>query len=145
MHRLDFSKPALTGPSKAEVTRRIKQWVAGMQVLGADGVVHLAELQCHEPGCPDFETVITLMGPKHSQDRTVKVFKPLAEVKHDEVIHAVLKSFADGSPAIAALNAESEPHHTASTTTHIPPIPASPAPNPITPHSHFSLPTSYHV
>lgn len=106
MSRFDFSKPAGPDPSKAEATRRIKQWVAGLQVLGADGVVHVAEMQCHEPGCPDFETVITLMYSRPSEDRSVKILKPLADVTQDEVIQSMLKSFADGPPAVAALKAE---------------------------------------
>ena len=106
MNLFDFSQPAPPGPSKADASRRIKQWVEALQVLGSDGVVHAVELQCHEPGCPDFETVITLMSSRPSQDRTVKIFKPLVDVTHEEVIHAVLKSFADGPPIVAALKAD---------------------------------------
>jgi hypothetical protein len=95
MSLFDFSKPPAAATSgKAEATRRIKQWVETFGVLGDDGIVHAAELQCHEPGCPDFETVITLMYSTPSQDRTVKIFKPL-----DEVLAAILQSFSSGPPA----------------------------------------------
>lgn len=111
MNLFDFTEPAPAGSSKAEVTRRIKQWVEELRVLGDEGVVHVAELQCHEPGCPDFETVITLMYAKPGMDRTVKVFKSLTEVTEEEVRDAILKSFADGSPAVAALKAELDSGH----------------------------------
>ncbi len=112
MSLFDFTKPSQPGPAKGEATRRIKQWVEPLGLLGDDGIVHVAELQCHEPGCPDFETVITLMFSRPAQDRTVKIFKLLAEVTQDEVVHAILKSFADGPPIIAALKADlANGHH----------------------------------
>ena len=102
MSLFDFTAPP-TPPdgAKAAATRRIKQWVQLLNVLGDDGIVHVAELQCHEPGCPDFETVITLMYSRPEQDRTVKIFKPVAEVSQDEVLTAILQSFAAGPPGPA--------------------------------------------
>jgi len=91
---------SLFGPkdnSKAEATRRIKQWVASLQVLPEDGIVHVAELQCHEPDCPDFETVITLMTSDPKRDRTVKVLKPVKEVTHDDVVSALLAKDLDAN------------------------------------------------
>jgi hypothetical protein len=105
MSAFDFSKPVSASASKAEATRRIKQWVEDLQVLQTDDIVHVAELQCHEPDCPDYETVITLMYSHPAQDRTIKIIAPLAQVTQEEVVQAVRRSFADGPPAIAALKA----------------------------------------
>ena len=113
MSVFDFSTPPAPGDSgKAEATRRLKQWVEPLGVLGDDGIVHVAELQCHEPGCPDYETVITLMYSRPAQDRTVKIFKPLREVTQDDLVSAVLQSFADGPPVVAALKSELRSSHT---------------------------------
>jgi hypothetical protein len=106
MNDFDFSKPVPVGPSRAEAARRVKGWVESLAVLGSECVVSVAELECHDPDCPDCETVISLMYSRPSETRTVKIFKPLHDVTQDEVLHAVLKSFADGPPAIAAIKAE---------------------------------------
>jgi len=74
--------------SPTETTRRIKAWVHQSLDLPADVVVHVAELKCHEPDCPDFETVITLMSPDASPNRTVKLSKPLTEVTESDIAHA---------------------------------------------------------
>ena len=100
MSLFDFTAPPpQPDGGRAEATRRIKQWVQPLNVLGEDGMVHVAELQCHEPGCPDCETVITLMFSTPGKDRTVKILKPLAEVTEGEVINFILHSFATGPPA----------------------------------------------
>jgi hypothetical protein len=84
-------------PAKPEATRRIKQWVEALGLLGRDGVVHVAELRCHEPGCPDFETVITLMFSAPGDDRTIKILKPLLEVTQEDVGEGIRKALAGGS------------------------------------------------
>jgi hypothetical protein len=113
MSLFDFSAPPAPKDSgKAEATRRIKQWVELLSVPGEDGIVHVAELQCHEAGCPDFETVITLMSGRPQEDRTMKIPKPLAEVTQEEVTAAVLHCFAAGPPdGTAPRSGDASGHH----------------------------------
>ena len=73
---------------RSEATRRIKAWAECAFELPADAVVHVAELKCHEPDCPDFETVITLMSPDSNQNRSVKLPKQLTEVTETDVATA---------------------------------------------------------
>jgi hypothetical protein len=43
-----------------EATARLKGWVATLMSLSDDDHVAVAELACHEPGCADLETVVTV-------------------------------------------------------------------------------------
>ena len=40
----------------------VKEWVSKHLDLGEDDLVSVAELACHEPGCPPVETVVTVRG-----------------------------------------------------------------------------------
>lgn len=91
--------------AQAEHCRRLKQWLEEMGTLGEAGVAHVAEIECQEPGCPDLATVVTLLYPQPTEHRTIKFYKPMQAVTRNELIHAVLQSFADGPPAIAELKA----------------------------------------
>jgi hypothetical protein len=44
----------------AEAVTRLKGWVADLMTLGDKDHIAIAELACHEPGCPDLETVVTV-------------------------------------------------------------------------------------
>ncbi len=44
----------------AEAVARLKGWVAALMSLAEADHVAVAELACHEPGCPDLETVVTV-------------------------------------------------------------------------------------
>lgn len=44
----------------AEAAARLKAWVADLMTLGEKDHIAVAELACHEPGCPDLETVVTV-------------------------------------------------------------------------------------
>lgn len=44
----------------AEAVSRLKAWVADLMTLGDKDHIAVAELACHEPGCPDLETVVTV-------------------------------------------------------------------------------------
>jgi hypothetical protein len=44
----------------AEAVSRLKGWVADLMTLGDKDHIAVAELACHEPGCPDLETVVTV-------------------------------------------------------------------------------------
>ena len=49
-------------PADPVVTERLKAWVAALMDLSDNDTIMLAELACHDPGCPDLETVITVNG-----------------------------------------------------------------------------------
>jgi len=113
MTDFDFTNSASAGrTTRADLSRRIKEWVGNVQVMkGDENVIHVAELQCHEPDCPDFETAITLMYSNPSLDRTIKIYKRLADVTENDVVGAILKSFADGPPVVAEIKAAlRQPH-----------------------------------
>jgi hypothetical protein len=44
----------------AEAVARLKSWVTALLSLGDRDHIAVAELACHEPGCPDLETVVTV-------------------------------------------------------------------------------------
>ncbi|MGL4237787.1 hypothetical protein [Tabrizicola sp.] len=44
----------------AEAVARLKTWVTSLMTLGDKDHIAVAELACHEPGCPDLETVVTV-------------------------------------------------------------------------------------
>jgi len=48
-------------PADPVVTDRLKAWVAALMDLSDKDTIMLAELACHAPGCPDLETVITVI------------------------------------------------------------------------------------
>ncbi|HMS94344.1 MAG TPA: hypothetical protein PKA03_03840 [Tabrizicola sp.] len=43
-----------------QAVSRLKGWVADLMTLGDKDHIAVAELACHEPGCPDLETVVTV-------------------------------------------------------------------------------------
>ena len=80
---------------RTETTRRIKAWVEQSLDLPEDVVAHVAELKCHEPDCPDFETVITLMSSDSSPNLSVKLPKPLTEVTETDIATAKFSPIQD--------------------------------------------------
>jgi hypothetical protein len=44
----------------AEAVVRLKGWINALMSLGDKDHIAIAELACHEPGCPDLETVVTV-------------------------------------------------------------------------------------
>jgi len=48
-------------PADPVVTDRLKAWVSALMDLSENDTIMLAELACHDPGCPDLETVITVI------------------------------------------------------------------------------------
>jgi hypothetical protein len=47
-------------PPDPEATLRLKCWAGDLMALSNGDHVAVAELACHEPGCPDLETVVTM-------------------------------------------------------------------------------------
>lgn len=66
----------------------IRQWVAAWLGLGEHDLVSVAELTCHEAGCPPVETVVTIR-PKGGVVRLVRIHKPLAVVTETDVSEAL--------------------------------------------------------
>jgi hypothetical protein len=48
-------------PADPMVADRLKLWVATAMGLSDHDTIMLAELDCRDPGCPDLETVITVI------------------------------------------------------------------------------------
>ena len=57
----------------------VKGWITERFGLSAPDLVSIAELACHEPGCPPVETVMTVYAAD-SQRRTFRLHKPLAQI-----------------------------------------------------------------
>jgi hypothetical protein len=67
-----------------QAAARLKAWVADLLALGDSDHIAIAELACHEPGCPDLETVVTVT--RADRRRFVLRFpSPLAEVTQAQV------------------------------------------------------------
>ncbi len=62
----------------------VKAWVTEHLALTEVDLVTVAELACHEPGCPPVETVVTVHA-SDGQRRTWHVHKSLAEVDQTDV------------------------------------------------------------
>ena len=72
----------------AAAVRRVKALIA--EQLGLPGAPELtvAELACHEPGCPPIETVVTEHG-SDGQRRMWQLHKPVAEITAADVETAI--------------------------------------------------------
>jgi hypothetical protein len=62
----------------------LKGWITERFGLSDADLVSVAELACHEPGCPPIETVVTVHGAD-GQRRTWRLHKPVAEITAADV------------------------------------------------------------
>ena len=62
----------------------IKRWVAARLGLDEADIVTVAELACHEPGCPPVETVIAVHGADGGR-RDWRIHKSLADITAEDV------------------------------------------------------------
>ena len=74
-----------TAPGRAG---EVKAWVAEHLSLAQDDLVTVAELACHEPGCPPVETVVTVHA-SGGERCTWHVHKPLSEVDKTDIVTAL--------------------------------------------------------
>ena len=81
-----FTRRAVPGRSG-----RVKGWVIERLGLTEADLVTLAELACHEPGCPPVETVVTVHGADGGR-RDWRIHKPLADIEEADVE----RTMADG-------------------------------------------------
>ena len=75
-----------TAPGRAG---SVKGWVTECLSLAEADLVSVAELACHEPGCPPIETVVTVHA-SDGQRRQWHVHKPLSEVEKADIVSALL-------------------------------------------------------
>ena len=66
---------------------QVKSWVSQHLVLTETDLITVAELTCHEPGCPPVETVVTVheLG---GRSRSWHIHRPLAEVDQAAIVAA---------------------------------------------------------
>lgn len=70
-------------PDPAQVAR-IRAWVAAHLALDDEDHLMVAQLRCHDPGCPDLETVVTIL--KQDKRRFVLRFPtPVLDVTETDV------------------------------------------------------------
>jgi hypothetical protein len=67
----------------------IKVWVSKHLKLGEDDLVTVAELACHEPGCPPIESVITVYSDDGGR-RSWHIHKSLAELERSHIVTALV-------------------------------------------------------
>lgn len=61
---------------------QIKAWIGQVLDVEPDLAISINQLQCHEAGCPDVETVIVLMT---SPPQKYKISKPLLEITEQDI------------------------------------------------------------
>ena len=63
---------------------RIKALVSDWLQLKETTLISVIELNCHEPGCPPTETVITVRDPDGSM-RDWRIAKPVSQIEDEDV------------------------------------------------------------
>lgn len=79
------SRPSRPDP---EVTARIKAWATEILSLGNDDVVSVAQLACHDPGCPPVEILVTILSP-NAPRRELRVHKAAADIERGDLLTAI--------------------------------------------------------
>ncbi|MBM4005664.1 MAG: hypothetical protein FJ295_20640 [Planctomycetes bacterium] len=63
----------------------LKGWATELLPIPADATLTVAELECHEEGCPPIETVIAAL-VQGASPRQWKLHKSLPEVTRDDIV-----------------------------------------------------------
>jgi len=80
--------------SKSKWISAVRRWVEdALPPEYEEANVMVAEMRCYEPGCAPLETVVTLIDPSKPAV-PFKVFKPVSEVRSDEVVAALEAALA---------------------------------------------------
>jgi hypothetical protein len=74
----------------SEVLSAIKRVTRETLRLAEDVHVSVSELKCHDPGCPDVETVIVIMKPGEPHV-LFRIHKPVTSVNENDVADAIAK------------------------------------------------------
>ena len=75
----------------ANVVRDLKKIVAKQFKLSDDTTLSVAELNCHEPGCPPSETVITARSPDGTTTDW-RVAKAIADIQETDINNLLKRS-----------------------------------------------------
>jgi hypothetical protein len=75
-----FERKKIDGNS----VRKIKDLIANQFKLSENTTLAVAELRCHEPGCPPVETVITARHEDGSTNNW-RIGKPINEIKQNDI------------------------------------------------------------
>jgi hypothetical protein len=84
---LGFSKKS---PGNGNAAERVRDWTRARFALTDDETIMVSEMACGVPGCPPIETHLvfwTAAGRHH-----FKIFKPLADVREDDLPPAFMKN-----------------------------------------------------
>jgi nitrate reductase delta subunit len=76
-------------PEHAAALDRVREWTRARFALPEHATIAVSEIACTLPGCPPLETVIVFW--EDDKRHHFKVFKPVAEVVHDDLPFAWLK------------------------------------------------------
>ena len=68
----------------------LKKLVAESLKLSEDTTLSVAELTCHEPGCPPVETVITARKTDGEQ-KNQRIAKPISEIKEADINEMIVE------------------------------------------------------
>ena len=68
----------------------LKKLVAESLKLSEDTTLSVAELTCHEPGCPPVETVITARKTGGEQ-KNWRIAKPISEIKEADINEMIVE------------------------------------------------------
>lgn len=58
--------------------------------LSEDTTLSIAELTCHEPGCPPVETIITAR-KKDGEQKNWRIAKPISEIKEADIDEMIVE------------------------------------------------------
>ena len=75
----------------ANAARNLKKIVAEQFELPDDTTLSVAELNCHEPGCPPVETVITARSPDGTTNDW-RVAKAIADIRETDINNLLKRS-----------------------------------------------------
>ncbi len=75
--------------AKPEHIQQLKTWTQDILNLSLDVPISISQLQCHEPGCPQIETVIAVMT---QPTQTFKVHAAAGEISRRDVAEAIQHS-----------------------------------------------------
>ena len=67
-----------------EKIRNLKLLISNKYELSDNTIISIAELSCHEPDCPQIETVITVRYENGSM-KNWRVAKPISEVEETDI------------------------------------------------------------
>ena len=72
-----------------EKLSQVKAWVYQSFRLSPDIPISISQLNCNEPGCPDIETAIAIMG---NPTQLLKVHKAINEIEADDITQLFRKT-----------------------------------------------------